>query len=102
MLPNVLMEKNQLKEQHPRSTKRWFLLLSYTCTCTLCPTNRYALDCGLKCHTIKQESIDPVAIYKDKTLHYIFYSLFCITQLLHVWIKSHTCYSVFMAFEMSF
>ena len=28
---------------------------------TLCPTNLYALACGLKCHTIKQESIEPVA-----------------------------------------
>ena len=28
---------------------------------TLCPTKRYALACGLKCHTMRHESMDPVA-----------------------------------------
>ena len=29
---------------------------------TLCPTNLYARICGLKFHTMRQESIDPEAV----------------------------------------
>ena len=64
---------------------------------TLCPTNLYALACGLKCHTIRQESIEPVAVLRNIMRLYITCTetwYHAHTKLLHVGVKWNTSDSI--------
>lgn len=103
-------------ENETQSTASWISMWQQythqvTLIFTLWPTNLYALACGLKCHTIKQESIEPVAV-EDKISHSLWHGpvwaiyhkklMSTHTKLFHVRVERDTSDSISVALEVTF